>query len=631
MKKIIIGFLFLIFTVVCSSVAAACAVGDGFSAPKNLELDDCEILSWNEVKNATSYIVSVNDEEFATEETRYDLFFVMDEIGEYEISVTALKRGESVRFSSPSKTLKYEVKDYSEYLDIDMPTGHFTGICAVDKDKIAGKLVFPESLTQQASGNRIAAEGFKGCSNLAGVIFPEGIGWIYRGAFQDCTSLKRVRIEKGTIREYAFDGCTNLYDVTLEEGITQLSGSNIFANTAAEEIYIPSSVETISDSGFAYSAVRKISVSGFNQNYSSENGCLLEKIKPDNGDTRYRLLFCGSQAEIPDCVTEIGSGAFVGREDLTEFVMPEQIEEIHSGFFAGCKNLKTVTVDRDNSVFKGEGNCIIRKEDNVLVQGCIGSVIPDYVTVIGDSAFRGTDFESLTVPENITEIGAGAFGGCLSLREVIFPEAIESIGEWAFSGCTALSEIKLPEGIESIGANAFSGCTALSEIRLPEGLKSIGDGCFVNCSSLLSVVIPLSADLGLVVFDNCSVYLHKNSNYLGGMLSSWGESCNRFYGCEFGYDGKYPYVSSIRYKHSISSAGFVTRSITLKTQLRIIPKREGYTFAKWTGERDDELMDLTPQKLILQDGEADVCFTNDDLNKLGVTDGITLTAVWIKN
>ena len=129
-------------------------------------------------------------------------------------------------------------------------------------------------------------------------------------------------------------------------------------------------------------------------------------------------------------------------------------------------------------------------EDGILLS-CIGQadengvyVIPENVTMIGESAFAGdTTLKEVIIGSNVKTIGSGAFQYCPSLEKVTVSEGVETIGSHAFSYCENLKEFSLPSTVKSLGASAFCYSTALEEISL-KYIRSIGESAFINCSSL---------------------------------------------------------------------------------------------------------------------------------------------------
>jgi hypothetical protein len=106
-----------------------------------------------------------------------------------------------------------------------------------------------------------------------------------------------------------------------------------------------------------------------------------------------------------------------------------------------------------------------------------------------NGAFYNTSITSITIPDNITIIGAFAFADCTDLTSITLPESVTEIGDRAFRGCTSLTAITLPESVMSIGASAFNSCTSLTGITIPAGVTSIGDRAFVYCISLTSITV----------------------------------------------------------------------------------------------------------------------------------------------
>lgn len=112
---------------------------------------------------------------------------------------------------------------------------------------------------------------------------------------------------------------------------------------------------------------------------------------------------------------------------------------------------------------------------------------------------------SITVPENITDLGTSAFSGCTLLSSVLLPSGINAIGNYTFQNCSSLSSIDVPPSVTSIGQYAFNGCSALTVFEFPSGVNAIANYAFQNCSSLVSVVIPSNVtSIGQYAFRGCS-------------------------------------------------------------------------------------------------------------------------------
>ena len=214
-------------------------------------------------------------------------------------------------------------------------------------------------------------------------------------------------------------------------------------------------------------------------------------------------------------------------------------------------------------------------KEGVLVQYTGGGgdvMIPDGVTSIGDSAFRGCEsLTSISIPDSVTGIGNFAFEDCTSLTSISIPSGVTSIGYSAFCGCTALhyniygnvkylgnesnpylvaisttnsrleiyeiheqtkiikgyafawckslTSISIPDSVTSIGDSAFYDCKSLTTISISNGVTNIGDSAFSDCTSLTSVSIPNSiTSIGKYAFDNCD---SLTSVYYRGTEEEW--------------------------------------------------------------------------------------------------------------
>ena len=158
------------------------------------------------------------------------------------------------------------------------------------------------------------------------------------------------------------------------------------------------------------------------------------------------------------------SGDLVIPSTVTYNAVDYPVTKIDAGAFSRCRRLKSV-------------------------------VIPNTVThIVGDyraqftGAFYGCDsLTSVTLSENLAELGAFAFSYCSALPEITLPESLRTIGYNAFQDCQAMRTITIPEGVTFIDASAFEYCRGLQSISLPSTLTQIAYRCFVGCHELDTV------------------------------------------------------------------------------------------------------------------------------------------------
>ena len=170
---------------------------------------------------------------------------------------------------------------------------------------------------------------------------------------------------------------------------------------------------------------------------------------------------CGAlvRFDVPESVTFIGDNAFNGCIGLAYFDIPAATDYVGASAFEGCTGLTSLRFGS-------------------------GSELGD----IADRTFYGcTGLLSVTLPENVTEIGGSVFYGCTGLLSMTLPESVATIGESAFYGCSSLSALSLGESLETIGESAFYNCSALTDLHLSQAVNSVGNRAFYGCLSLRTV------------------------------------------------------------------------------------------------------------------------------------------------
>lgn len=111
-----------------------------------------------------------------------------------------------------------------------------------------------------------------------------------------------------------------------------------------------------------------------------------------------------------------------------------------------------------------------------------------------DEAFGGNGaLVSVTLPDELLEIGEIAFAHCPSLAKINFPANISVLPYGVLSNCTALKEVCLPQKVQMVEDYAFEKCTALDSIILPQRLQYIGRGAFADCTSLRTIVVQATS------------------------------------------------------------------------------------------------------------------------------------------
>ncbi len=184
--------------------------------------------------------------------------------------------------------------------------------------------------------------------------------------------------------------------------------------------------------------------------------------------------------------------------------------------FKGCQALTTVELGRNSY-----GSWVEIGAEAFM--GCISLntiTIPNTVTKFGDYAFAQTLIKSVDLNANAT-VGTGVFSNCAALATVktsgvtgALPAGWTSISESLFARCSKLTAITLPDNVTSIGASAFSG-TGLTTINLAN-VTSIGDYAFSG--SKLSGTYDLSnvsdEKLGKYAFRNTNITEVTLDNYL---------------------------------------------------------------------------------------------------------------------
>ena len=252
---------------------------------------------------------------------------------------------------------------------------------------------------------------------------------------------------------------------------------------------------------FSVSAPVTVTVCG------KDGSCLFSKEYASSKEVTFPLAANGITEG--DYVLRVFSQSLCWRGDFT-------VEKTKPAPTAGAT---IVEVDSVFYLLEDEKATIVDPYSNKLVNKIIKNY-PDTLVIPSQVEYKGESYTvigigvaglckvnsvSITLPNTIKFIEAGAFDACERLEQVNIPEGVTSVEDATFHFCVSLKSLDLPEGITSIRTNAFRYCSSLSAINLPTSLRDIGYGAFFHCTSLQSIVIPDGVThISTGAFLNCS-------------------------------------------------------------------------------------------------------------------------------
>ena len=98
---------------------------------------------------------------------------------------------------------------------------------------------------------------------------------------------------------------------------------------------------------------------------------------------------------------------------------------------------------------------------------------------VDDGYFASCDYTSMIIPDYVTSIGNYAFRDCNRLTSFTIPDAVTSIGGSAFAYCSGLTSFVIPDSVTNIGIQAFYDCSRLTSITCNAiNPPTIGDDAF---------------------------------------------------------------------------------------------------------------------------------------------------------
>lgn len=404
-----------------------------------------------------------------------------------------------------------------------------------------------------------------------------------KSCFSGCVNMRRLDIDSDieSIGDNAFEGCTNLCEVHFTGAYAPTLNENVFKFENVREdlkIFVPATRletynnkwshmndedETIYMFNNIYPKAEDKNIIYYTNNTSnptvnlscpngkyfsiqytsdtltkkfSSNGEITKVILGENikkiGENAFLNCKNLEYVYLSDSITQLQNSCFSGCVKLERIHIPSGLNNasnsVGSNVFYGCTKLKEFgtyyknRVSNDNMCYIDATNCL-----TFFAQGGLSGnneySIPEYITKIHKTAFRGSNIQKINLSASTKEIGISAFENCSNLKSVNNWDFVETLNQSAFKGCSSLGKISLSSRLKTISAYSFDECGQMYiDNNIPDTVTYIGSYAFNNCISFKCIdnnkeeQIALNLGdisyIGEYTFNNCKALTKVNIN-----------------------------------------------------------------------------------------------------------------------
>lgn len=225
----------------------------------------------------------------------------------------------------------------------------FTGQTSIEN------IVLPTTVTFTNFGGRSAepVTPFKGMTALKSINLPEGLVYIWKETFMDCSSLESITIPAsveqlgsyGTVHNSIFNNCLNLKSVTFAEGSKLTTLYKAFANSGIETIKLPASITALQREYMVFEGCSSLTTIDLSE--TSITTIPANSIASTSNPTSVTTLL------FPATLTTVVANAFNGLSSMKELNLPEGFKTAPASMLNGLEGLEVL---RFPSTLESVGN-----------------------------------------------------------------------------------------------------------------------------------------------------------------------------------------------------------------------------------------------------------------------------------
>lgn len=393
----------------------------------------------------------------------------------------------------------------------------------------------------------IPTEAFYGCSSMERVKLSPTLSYVKEQAFFQ-SGLVSLVLPNGFTKygSASFANCNKLTEVQLPDNLYKIP-YNLVLNTPYYN-----SPDQLNDS-IIYIGNIAASIKGKYEELVFKPGTV--GIADNfNGNTEYEVNAFPRKLSFPESLHYIGLYAFMNAP-LEMVSLPSHVYEINDHAFYNCSQMNI-------------------------------TALPSDLQRIGKSAFAYCAITEVSMPDGLVELGMDGFRGNSPLRNVNIGRGLRSIPPYAFYECSAIEELVIPDNIEEIGGGAFY-CPNLRSLYLGKGLKSLGSGAFVTDNL---EVLDYEAENCIYRFKNCTKLTQVT---LGAQVKTLNPFSDPFSGCS---NIKTVFFNAKELETASLFAGTKVETVTFGPDVKIIPDKTFYYC--------EELKDITLPEVLLSIGKS---------------------------